>query len=119
MIHIMLPVQYLSRAHGCLATPQRRLMVAVLQTVLDDCQGTVYARATGVKGGATERALRDALAYVASRDRSWPFSFENLCDAVGIDADGIRRALGRHRPPGRVPVGAAPASVDQPIRSVS
>ena len=101
MIHVMLPVQYLSRAHDSLATPQRRLMVAVLQTVLDDCRGTAYARATGVKGGATERALRDAMAYVASCDRSWPFSFENLCDAVGVDPDGIRRAIGRCVPPAR------------------
>jgi hypothetical protein len=95
MIHDVLPVQYLSRPQDAFATPQRRLMVAVLQTVLDDCQGTAYARAMGVKGGATERALHDAVAYVASRDRSWPFSFENLCDAVGIDPNGIRVAVGR------------------------
>jgi hypothetical protein len=98
MIHDVLPVQHQSRAQDGLATPQRRLMVAVLQTVLDDCQGTAYARAMGVKGGATDRALHDAVAYVASRDRSWPFSFENLCEAIGIDPDGIRVAVGRCLP---------------------
>ena len=28
-----------------------------------------------------------------SKDRVWPFSFENLCDALDLDADTLRRAL--------------------------
>jgi hypothetical protein len=30
---------------------------------------------------------------MASKDRTWPFSFENLCDALGLDAGGLRREL--------------------------
>jgi hypothetical protein len=33
------------------------------------------------------------MAYVASRDRSWPYSFENLCETIGVDADLLRRQL--------------------------
>jgi hypothetical protein len=99
MLHVMLPVQYLRRADAGLATPQRRLMLAVLQTVLDDCQGTAYARATGVDGKRDDRALRQAVAYLESRDRSWPYSFDNICEAIGLDADSIRRTLLRRIAP--------------------
>jgi hypothetical protein len=34
-----------------------------------------------------------ALAYVMSCDRCWPYSFENLCEAVGLDADYLRRGI--------------------------
>src|SRR5437867_7340906 len=37
--------------------------------------------------------VRKAIAYVASRDRAWPFSFENLCEALGIDAGGLHEEL--------------------------
>lgn len=93
MLHVMLPVQYLRRGDASLAAPQRRLMVAVLQTALDDFQGTAHARATGTFGEADPRALRQAIAYVQSHDRSWPYSFDNICEAIGLDADSIRRTL--------------------------
>jgi len=93
MLHVMLPVQYLRRADAGLAGPQRRLMMAVLQTVLDDCQGSDTARAMGTAGSRNPRALRQALAYLDSRDRSWPYSFDNICEAMGLDAEGIRRTI--------------------------
>jgi hypothetical protein len=32
---------------------------------------------------------------VESRDRSWPYSFENLCETVGVDAAYLRREIER------------------------
>jgi hypothetical protein len=91
MIHIMLPEQYASRAR--LAEPHRRLMAAVLRAVVDDCRGgSVYRRLSG-KGVIGARSVRKAVAYVASTDRAWPFSFENLCDALGLDAAALREDL--------------------------
>jgi hypothetical protein len=92
-LHVILPVQYLRRADAQLAGPQKRLMLAVLQTVLDDCQGTAYARATGAFSRDDQRALQQAIAYFESHDRSWPYSFDNICDAIGLDAEGFRRSL--------------------------
>jgi hypothetical protein len=93
MIHIMLPTQYSNRAGVHLAEPYKRLMAAVLRTVVDDCRGgSVYRRAAGYGAIDTSR-VRKAIAYVASTDRAWPFSFENLCDALGLDADGLREEL--------------------------
>ena len=94
MIHVMLPVQYLQRAGERLAEPQKRLMLAVLQTVVYDCQGP-EPRAAAAAGYEHGRAHHEARAYVASRDRTWPYSFENLCEAIGIDASYLRRGIER------------------------
>jgi hypothetical protein len=99
MIHIMLPAQYSSRAGVRLAEPHKRLMAAVLRTVVDDCRGgSVYRRAAGYEAIDT-RYVGKAIAYVASTDRAWPFSFENLCDALGLDVDGLREELRVRRLP--------------------
>ena len=91
MIHIMLPAQFANRRR--LAEPHKRLMAAVLHAVVDDCRGgSVYRRATG-QGVVEAGSVRKAVAYVASTDRTWPFSFENLCDALGLDAVALRREL--------------------------
>ena len=95
MIHTLLPDQYLAEPTARLALPQRRLMMAVLQTVIDDVQGSAHRRAAGCQGPADQRELERARAYVESADRSWPFSFENVCEAVGVDAGRLRSALQR------------------------
>jgi hypothetical protein len=93
MIHTMLPSQYEKRRGLYLGDPHRRLMAAVLQAVIDDCREGASRRIAihGPQGHA--RGVRRAVAYVASRDRAWPFSFENLCEALGIDADRVREEL--------------------------
>ena len=91
MIHTMLPAQYASRVRS--ADPHKRLMAAVLRAVVDDCRGgSDYRRATG-KGVVGPLSIRRALAYVASTDRAWPFSFENLCDGLGLDSATLRKEL--------------------------
>jgi hypothetical protein len=91
MIHIMLPAQYERLVRH--AEPQKRLMAAVLRAVVDDCRGgSVYRRSAG-KGVVGAGSIRTAVAYVADTDRTWPFSFENLCDALGLDAAALRREL--------------------------
>jgi hypothetical protein len=67
-------------------------MMAVLQAVLDDVLGATHAAGTAARPDDL-RARRQAMAYVESPDRSWPFSFENICDAVGLDTESIRRRL--------------------------
>ena len=70
-------------------------MAAVLQAVVDDLRGSVYRRAAGFGASTDRRRHRAAVAYVARRDREWPFSFENLCDALSLDPGRLRDALGR------------------------
>jgi hypothetical protein len=93
MTDTVLAATELRRVNARLVEPHRRLMVAVLQTVLDDCRGSAHRRRAG-RGPATNLpAARHAIAYVASTDRAWPFSFENICEALGLDASSLRREL--------------------------
>ena len=110
MIHIMLPEQYLQRAGTRLVEPRHRLMLAVLMTAVDDCQRSASQAATA-RRNADRRAVLEALAYVASTDRTWPFSFENLCDAVGLEPETLRRGLqaSLERPPAPMNGASPPA----------
>ena len=90
-MHVKLPTQEIRPIDAPRMEPHRRLMAAVLKTVLDDVRGP-SRRASG------QRAHEQARAYVASTDRSWPFSFENVCEAIGIDSGSLRRALERLLP---------------------
>ena len=91
----MRPIEHADRATVRLAEPHKRLMAAVLRAVVDDCRaGTIYRRSAGYAPIGHRQVLK-ALAYVSSTDRVWPFSFENLCDAVGLDAGSLRDELTR------------------------
>jgi len=85
----------LPRAGECCVDPLKRLMAAVLQTALDDCRGSAYRRRLGLGPHTDLPALRQAVDFVTSTDRSWPFSFENLCEALSLNADQLRHALGQ------------------------
>jgi hypothetical protein len=87
----MLPTQFVSGVR--VGEPHKRLMAAVLRAVVDDCRGgSVYRRSSG-KGTVGPLSIGKAVAYVASTDRGWPFSFENICDALGLDTAALRREL--------------------------
>jgi hypothetical protein len=69
----------LDRSHPGPADPHRNLMVAVLRAAIEDiCDARVAAPALG---------------YVTSADRRWPFSFENLCEALDLNPGNVRRQL--------------------------
>jgi hypothetical protein len=97
MIHILLPAQIERRVR--VGDPHRRLMAAVLGAVVDDCRGgSAYRRSTGM-GVIEAGSVRKAVAYVASTDRNWPFSFENLWDALRLDPTALRHELVAMRDP--------------------
>jgi hypothetical protein len=89
----MLPTQYLTCRRVYEVEPHKRLMAAVLQTVVDDCRGSAYRRARNYEKPIGHRDLHRASVYLTSTDRVWPFSFENLCDALGVDAARMRTEL--------------------------
>ena len=68
--------------------PERALALAVLTQAVLDVQ---RFQETGM---AHHRRLHDqALEWVASEARDWPFSFVNLCDTFGLDVGEVRAAL--------------------------
>jgi len=93
--HIGFSMPDLERADAFLLEPHRRLMLAVLKTVVDDCRSLASRPGEGHEGPTDRRRIRRALAYVASRDRAWPFSYENLCETLGLNAAALRDELQR------------------------
>jgi hypothetical protein len=70
--------------------PERVLMLAVLQDAVLCFQD--HAAATCQR---KQMLHRDAAEWIFSTDRSYLFSFENICDALGYDADYMRQGLAR------------------------
>jgi hypothetical protein len=71
---------------------ERALMLAVLEDGISCLHGEA--------GPARERRqlAAEARGWVASADKRWPFSFVNICEAVGFDADVLRSRLLRDAP---------------------
>jgi len=66
-------------------TPERRLLVAILADAIDCYQKNLDARTTRGR-----RICREAETWILSDDHSWVFSFRNICDALGVDAEAMR-----------------------------
>jgi len=67
------------------AQPERRL----LRAVLEDAVRTLLDRARANQRRA-DKLRREALAWIVSDDRSDVFTFENICETLGIDAGWLR-----------------------------
>ena len=68
--------------------PERRLAIAVLQDAVDCFQKHIRAR-----DRKAQQLFAEAEEWICSQDRSWPFSFENICDLLQINAQYLRRGL--------------------------
>lgn len=85
----MLPSQFMDRTTlEQSAFPEKRLMLAVLEDAVATFQRYVLA-----KDRRGRRLFREAEEWVASCDASWPFAFENICSALQIEPDYLRRGL--------------------------
>jgi len=96
---VLLPAQYFAafrRAGGL--ERERLLMLAVLEDAIDCYQKFAHSR--------DPRGLQmfeEAREWVHSSDRSWLFSFENICDTLEINADYVRRGLREWKERGGLP----------------
>jgi hypothetical protein len=89
-------------------SPERELMVAVLEEALADYQRCWKAR--DKKG--MER-FADAQAWILESDSEWIFSFINCCEALGIEPDYLRQGLLRWNQAKRAKLLSAPAIPQQ------
>jgi hypothetical protein len=70
--------------------PERLLMLAVLEDAVICFQDNIAATCN------RKRTLyRDAEQWILGADRSYLFSFENVCEALGYDAGYLRQGLRR------------------------
>lgn len=84
---VMLPTQLAGGEHVHLSG-ETRLMAAVLA---DAIQLFLKHRQSPTASGKI--LFRETEAWILSRDRRWLLSFENICDALNINAGCMRRAL--------------------------
>jgi hypothetical protein len=87
----VLPDQFFSEfsgAAGC--ESERRLMLAVLQDAVECFQK--YALARDSRGNFE---FDEACRWIESDEREWPYSFENICDVLGLNPVCIREGLSR------------------------
>ena len=94
----LLPEQYFaeySRDAGTLR--ERHLMLAVLRDAVECYQKFALARDPGGRV-----IFADAAEWIESHDREWPFSYENICEVLGLDQAYLRGGLAKWRQ-GRIP----------------
>lgn len=68
--------------------PERFLMLAVLQDAI-----TCLEKYAAFRSGGNKRLFDEARDWILSEDGDWLFSFNNVCEAVGLDPGYVRRRL--------------------------
>jgi hypothetical protein len=86
---IIVPSQFFDRIRAERSSqPEKRLMLAVMEDAITTFQKSVH--------GITRRQrrlLKETEEWIDSSDTSWPFSFENICAALDIEATYLRSGL--------------------------
>ncbi len=85
----LMPEQFFGtngKARG--AANERQLMLAILRDAVECHQR--YARSRDYR---TREIFQEADEWIFSRERDWPFSFENICDALGVDPEYVRSGV--------------------------
>ncbi|MFT4570312.1 MAG: hypothetical protein ACI8TX_000899 [Hyphomicrobiaceae bacterium] len=93
----MTPFQFYDRilAEASLV-PEKRLMLAVLEDAIAAFQ-RAYVQPKDATETKTEVTENDVELWLESRDASWPFSFESICEALDMEAEYLRNGLLRWR----------------------
>jgi len=88
---VVLPSQFYGKG-GIDASlqPEKRLMLAVLE----DAVGT-FQKYTWARDRAGQKLLAEVEEWFTSDDHDWPYSFMNICNALGLEADFLRSGLRR------------------------
>jgi len=87
----VLPDQMSRRAAcGARESATHRLMLGILRDAVD-----LYLKALVPGNRVAAKRLREVIAWFASSDRQWPFSFERICEALSLEPEYIR--MGLHR----------------------
>jgi hypothetical protein len=85
----LLPEQYLDTFRRKLhLEPEKKLMLAVLEDAIACFQKYVFA-----KDGKGKVLFQEAEDWVEERNSDWLFSFVNVCETLGFNAEYLRRGL--------------------------
>ncbi len=68
--------------------PEKVLIAAILEDAIHEYRR--FRRARDTKG---KERFREAEQWIMHEQNDWIFSFENVCDFLGLDPDWVRRGL--------------------------
>ena len=84
-----LPAQFHEVWHRSRAiTPERALVLSVLWQAILDLRKHRFA-----KRRRYQRLYMEAYKWVGSDDRSWPYSFVNICEMLNLSPESVRAEL--------------------------
>ena len=99
-LNLVMPSQFFpERGDG---PGERRLMRAVLKDAL-----AVLFKYDATQDRRGQRLLAEAQHWLESDDAYWPFSFVNVCDALGLEPSCVRERVARYRAAQRARPGAS------------
>lgn len=85
----LLPAQYLETyRRKAPLEPEKRLMLAVLEDAVACFQKYLFAR-----DGKGRTMFRDAEDWILEEGSDWLFSFESVCELLGLDPRYVRQGL--------------------------
>lgn len=68
--------------------PEEKLMFAVLTDAIE-----CFQKYLGANAPRRRKLFMEAEAWISRRDSGWPYSFENICEALNIDPNYLRLGL--------------------------
>ncbi|HEX9787609.1 MAG TPA: hypothetical protein VGB09_06260 [Candidatus Binatia bacterium] len=68
--------------------PEKRLMLAILEDGIHCYFDNLHA-----SGNKRKRLFENAAAWIIEDDGDWVFSFESVCDALGLNPEYVRQGL--------------------------
>ncbi|HVN86675.1 MAG TPA: hypothetical protein VMW17_17715 [Candidatus Binatia bacterium] len=85
---VLLPEQYFAAPRPLYLSPERRLMLAVLEEAV---LTLLKHRGSATRRG--DRLVRETERWICAGEAPWPFAFVNICAALHLDADYVRNGL--------------------------
>lgn len=86
---VLLPTQFFAAMRKRVPKEaEYRLVLAVLQDAVE-----CYQKHHGASDPKAYELFADAEAWIASDDRSWPYSFINICELLNISPAYVREGL--------------------------
>src|ERR1700730_12091576 len=85
---VMLPSQFFGPMGSGGLHSEQRLMLAVLVDAINILQGW-----NRMGSARKRRTFADAAQWVTTKGTNYPFSFDSVCDALGIDSEVVRERL--------------------------
>jgi len=110
---VLLPTQ-LPLTPGTSISGERRLMMAILKDAI-----ACYLTNPGKRNKRAQRLFREAECWLFVRNSYWTFSFEGVCDALGLNAQCLRRGVLRLREQQQDRVPSPGARGSTPVRRPS